>query len=239
MMGSSKGNWGRYGLQAFGISVLGPLLFYLINPIIEHFKGNRDAVAYTKTYVSQWDSIKITLPNNLFEQMMQEGSIRVKTLVSDSKGKHRIEADNKIFYISQYKKYFELIWIDGVDEIVGLYNRHYDAAGVQNGLMRAGMVLSVYVNRKQWKDKSYGTIEKPMPVFLHRIISGDDIEERNKFALWRDSLQPGGDFVDSYLPPKAVQRMRNTPDSVNYKFAEYYLRYLLPEDEFERLFEEE
>ena len=237
-MESNKGNWGRYGLQAFGISVLGPLLFYLINPIIEHFKGNRDAVAYTKTYVSQWDSIKITLPNNLFEQMMQEGSIRVKTLVSDSKGKYRIVADNKIFYISQYKKYFELIWIDGVDEIVGLYNRHYDAAGVQNGLMRAGMVLSVYVNRRQWKDKSYGTIEKPMPVFLHRIISGDDIEERNKFALWRDSLQPGGDFVDSYLPPKAVQRMRNTPDSVNYKFAEYYLRYLLPEDEFERLFEE-
>ncbi|MBF1634845.1 MAG: hypothetical protein HXO45_10610, partial [Prevotella sp.] len=164
MMGSSKGNWGRYGLQAFGISVLGPLLFYLINPIIEHFKGNRDAVAYTKTYVSQWDCIKITLPNNLFEQMMQKGSIRVKTLVSDSKGKHRIEADNKIFYIFQYKKYFELIWINGVDEIVGLYNRHYDAAGVQNSLMRAGMVLSVYVNRKQWKDKSYGTIEKPMPV---------------------------------------------------------------------------
>ena len=239
MMGSSKGNWGRYGLQAFGISVLGPLLFYFINPIIEYFKGNRDAVAYTKTYVSQWDSIKITLPNNLFEQMMQKGSIRVKTLVSDSKGKYRIVADNKIFYISQYKKYFELIWIDGVDEIVGLYNRHHDAAGVQNGLMRAGMVLSVYVNRKQWKDKSYGTKEKPMPVFLHRIISGDNIEERNKFALWRDSLQPGGDFVDSYLPPKAVQRMRNTPDSVNYKFAEYYLRYLLPEDEFERLFEEE
>ena len=108
MIGSNKGNWGRYGLQAFGISVLGPLLFYLINPIVEHFKGNRDAVAYTKTYVSQWDSIKITLPNNLFEQMMQEGSIRVKTLVSDSKGKHRIVADNKIFYISQYKKYFEL-----------------------------------------------------------------------------------------------------------------------------------
>ena len=239
MIGSNKGNWGRYGLQAFGISVLGPLLFYFINPIIEYFKGNRDAVAYTKTYVSQWDSIKITLPNNLFEQMMQKGSIRVKTLVSDSKGKYRIVADNKIFYISQYKKYFELIWIDGVDEIVGLYNRHYDAAGVQNGLMRAGMVLSVYVNRKQWKDKSYGTKEKPMPVFLHRIISGDNIEERNKFALWRDSLQPGGDFVDSYLPPKAVQRMRNTPDSVNYKFAQYYLRYLLPEDEFERLFEEE
>ena len=75
--------------------------------------------------------------------------------------------------------------------------------------------------------------------FLHRIISGDDIEERNKNALRQDSLFPGEIMVYFYLPPKAVQRMRNTPDSVNYKFAEYYLRYLLPEDEFERLFEEE
>ena len=238
-MGSNKGNWGRYGLQAFGISVLGPLLFYFINPIIEYFKGNRDAVAYTKTYVSQWDSIKLILPNDLLEQSIKEGSSHIKMLSSYKDKKNRIVAANEIYYIPQYKKYFELIWIEGVDEFVGFYNRRYDAAGVQNGLMRPNMVLSVYVNRKQWKDKSYGTKEKPMPVFLHRIISGDDIEERNKFALWRDSLQPGGDFVDSYLPPKAIQRMRNTPDSVNYKFAEYYLRYLLPEDEFERLFEEE
>ncbi|MBF1611023.1 MAG: hypothetical protein HXO37_02605 [Prevotella sp.] len=238
MMGSSKGNWGRYGLQAFGISVLGPLLFYLINPIIEHFKGNRDAVAYTRTYVSQWDSIKLILPNDLLEQSIKEGSSHIKML-SSYRDKNRIVAANEIYYIPQYKKYFELIWIEGVDEFIAHYQRRHDAAGIQCQLMRPNMVLSVYVNRKQWKDKSYGTKEKPMPVFLHRIISGDDIEERNKHALWRDSLQPGGRFVDFYLPPKAVQRMRNTPDSVNYKFAEYYLRYLLPEDEFERLFEEE
>ena len=241
MMGSSKGNWGRYGLQAFGISVLGPLLFYLINPIIEHFKGNRDAVAYTKTYVGQWDSIRLVLPENLFDQTLQgEGTSYVQVIKYDKKQSQRIYASNKRYYIPQYKKIFELIWIvGGIDEIVGHYQRRHDAAGIQCQLMRPNMVLSVYVNRKQWKDKSYGTIEKPMPVFLHRIISGDDIEERNKLALWRDSLQPGGRFVDFYLPPKAVQRMRNTPDSVNYKFAEYYLRYLLPEDEFERLFEEE
>ena len=238
-MGSSKGNWGRYGLQAFGISVLGPLLFYLINPIIEHFKGNRDAVAYTKTYVSQWDSIKIVLPANLFDFSSGEFTHRTEVLTGDGKQKQRIYASFEKCYISQYKKYFEIIWIVGIDEIVGLYNRHYDAAGVQNDLIRPNMVLSVYVNRKQWKDKSYGTKEKPMPVFLHRIISGDDIEERNKNALRQDSLFPGEIMVYFYLPPKAVQRMRNTPDSVNYKFAEYYLRYLLPEDEFERLFEEE
>ena len=239
-MGSSKGNWGRYGLQAFGISVLGPLLFYLINPIIEHFKGNRDAVAYTKTYVSQWDSIKIVLPTNLFDFSSGEFTHRTEVLTGDGKQKQRILASFEKCYISQYKKYFEIIWIvGGIDEIVGLYNRHYDAAGIQCRLMRPNMVLSVYVNRKQWKDKSYGTIEKPMPVFLHRIISGDDIEERNKNALRKDRRCPGEIMIDFYLPPKAVQRMRNTPDSVNYKFAEYYLRYLLPEDEFERLFEEE
>ena len=238
-MGSNKGNWGRYGLQAFGISVLGPLLFYLINPIIEHFKGNRDAVAYTKTYVSQWDSIKIVLPTNLFDFSSGEFTHRTEVLTGDGKQKQRILASFEKCYISQYKKYFEIIWIvGGIDEIVGLYNRHYDAAGIQCRLMRPNMVLSVYVNRKQWKDKSYGTIEKPMPVFLHRIISGDDIEERNKNALRKDRHFPGEIMVDFYLPPKAVQRMRNTPDSVNYKFAEYYLRYLLPEDEFERLFEE-
>ena len=238
-MGSNKGNWGRYGLQAFGISVLGPLLFYLINPIIEHFKGNRDAAAYTKTYASQWDSIKIVLPANLFDFSSGEFTHRTEVLTGDGKQKQRIYASFEKCYISQYKKYFEIIWIVGIDEIVGLYNRHYDAAGVQNDLIRPNMVLSVYVNRKQWKDKSYGTIEKPMPVFLHRIISGDDIEERNKNALRKDRRFPGEIMIDFYLPPKAVQRMRNTPDSVNYKFAEYYLRYLLPEDEFERLFEEE
>ena len=238
-MGSSKGNWGRYGLQAFGISVLGPLLFYLINPIIEHFKGNRDAVAYTKTYVSQWDSIKIVLPTNLFDFSSGEFTHRTEVLTGDGKQKQRILASIEKCYISQYKKYFEIIWIVGIDEIVGLYNRHHDAAGVQHDLIRPNMVLSVYVNRKQWKDKSYGTKEKPMPVFLHRIISGDDIEERNKNALRKDRHFPGEIMIDFYLPPKAVQRMRNTPDSVNYKFAEYYLRYLLPEDEFERLFEEE
>ena len=238
MIGSNKGNWGRYGLQAFGISVLGPLLFYLINPIIEHFKGNRDAVAYTKTYVSQWDSIKIVLPANLFDFSSGEFTHRTEVLTGDGKQKQRILASIEKCYISQYKKYFEIIWIVGIDEIVGLYNRHHDAAGVQHDLIRPNMVLSVYVNRKQWKDKSYGTKEKPMPVFLHRIISGDDIEERNKNALRQDSLFPGEIMVYFYLPPKAVQRMRNTPDSVNYKFAEYYLRYLLPEDEFERLFEE-
>ena len=42
MMGSSKGNWGRYGLQAFGISVLGSLFLnvssFLATPLLTEWK---------------------------------------------------------------------------------------------------------------------------------------------------------------------------------------------------------
>ena len=38
MIGSNKGNWGDNGLQAFWeFQCLDHFLFYLINPIIEHF----------------------------------------------------------------------------------------------------------------------------------------------------------------------------------------------------------
>ena len=91
-MGSSKGNWGRYGLQAFEISVLGPLLFQVVEPIVEHFKGNRDAIAYTKTYVNQWDSVKLVLPDNLFDQTLQGETNHSKTLIRNKKKKIRISA---------------------------------------------------------------------------------------------------------------------------------------------------
>ena len=46
-MGSNKGNWGRYGLQAFGISVLGPLfldvLSFLATPLLTEWKRHTAA----------------------------------------------------------------------------------------------------------------------------------------------------------------------------------------------------
>ena len=42
MMGSSKGNWGRCGLQAFGVSVLGPLFLnvssFQVTPLLTEWK---------------------------------------------------------------------------------------------------------------------------------------------------------------------------------------------------------
>ena len=227
----NRQRWFLYTLQAFAISVVGPALFYLCQPIFDYFEGNRDAIGYVDTYIKDWDSIKVVLPKDL---LFQEWTHHTKYIKKDKHTRRVICADNEIYYIPQYKKFFEIVWIQGIDTFSGLHGRHYDAAGVQCDLMRGGMILSVYVNRKQWKDKSYGTKEKPVPVFLHRIISGDDIEQRNAITWKRDSLYPKGHFESHYLPPHAIKRMRNTPDSINRKFVEYYLRYLLPEEEFDR-----
>ena len=47
MMGSSKGNWGRYGLQAFGISVVGFLFLnvssFLATPLLTEWKRHTAA----------------------------------------------------------------------------------------------------------------------------------------------------------------------------------------------------
>ena len=232
----NRQRWGLYFLQAFAISVAGPALYHLCEPIFTHFKGNRAAIEYADTYVKDFDSLVITLPKNRWEKTpMGETS---RTVAVELK-KRVICVTTSIYYIAAERKYVEIIWTEGIDSFAGLYNRHYDAAGVQYDLLRPEMVLSVYVNRKQWKDKSYGTKEKPVPVFLHRIISGDNIEQRNVIAWKRDSLYPKGHFEYHYLPPHAVKRMRNTPDSVNRKFAGYYLRYVLPEEEFDRLFKKE
>ena len=235
-MGNRIKNWGLYRMHALGYFVAGPLVFYLLQPVVEYFSGNRDAVAYTEAYVRGWDSIRIVLPEDIYNQSREEGAIHNKAVTDGRRTKRWIYTTSVKYYIPLYKKYFELIWVGGIDVFVGMYNRRYDAAVTQNYLMRPGIVLSVYVNRTQWKDKSYGTKEKPVPAFVHRIISGDDIEKRNAHALKMDSLYPKIDLPDCYLPPRVVQRLRNTPDSINFKFAEYYLRYLLPEDEFDRLF---
>lgn len=234
-----KQRWLLYSLQALAIFVIGPALFHLCRPAFEYFKGNREAVAYTDTYVQGWDSLIIKLPDNIAEDFFNGDNFHTGKSIDFYKNRATIFAEMEVFYISQYKKYFAIVWIYGIDFFSGLHGRHYDAAKTQQSLRRDRMELSVYVNKKQWRDKSYGTKEKPVPVFLHRIISGDDIEERNKQTWKRDSLYPKGHFVEHYLPPHAVRRMRNTPDSINRKFAMYYLRYLLPEDEFDRLFKEE
>ena len=229
--------WIIYVLQAIGAPALGVGLYFLLRPVVDYFKGNRAAIAYIDTYVRDWDSVTVKFSDNLWDGFdVAEFHTRSKLITHDKKNKRLIDISCYTYYIPHYRRYIELICVEGIDAVEGLHNRYYDAARVQENLMRGGMVVSVYVNRTQWRDKSYGTKAKPVPVFLHRIVSGDDIEHRNAETWKQDSLYPDGKFLQHYLPPAAVKRVRQTPDSINKTYAGYYLRYMLPEDEFKRLY---
>ena len=224
-------------LMAYGKFIIAPALFLLIEPIIGYFNGNRSAIDYVETYVKNQDSLYIALPMDRYERLNGSRKTRVKTVISSTFTKKRITMHSYIYFIDLYKRYLEIIWIEGIDNFVGHKGKHYDVAKIQQLQLEGGMVLCVYVNRIQWHDKSYGTKANPMPVFLHRFVSGDKIDERNKELMYIDSIYPNEDhlFYD-YLSPRTVRRMRNTPDSINRKYVEYYLRYILPKDEFKRLF---
>ena len=118
-MGNRMNEWGLYRMHALGYFVAGPLLFYLLQPVVEYFSGNRDAVAYTETYVRGWDSIRIVLPDNLYELSLEDGTHHTKVITDGRRTKRWIYASTETYYIAQYKKYFELIWIRGIDVFVG------------------------------------------------------------------------------------------------------------------------
>ena len=224
-------------LMAYGKFIIAPALAFLLMPLVDYFKGNRSAIDYVDAYVNDWDSLYITLPENQFAETSLEESFRGKTITYNEYTKRAVFKTGEVYYIEKYRKFFEIIWIEGIDNFVGHKGKHYDVAKVQQFQLEGGMVLCVYVNRIQWHDKSYGTKANPMPVFLHRFVSGDKIDERNKDLMYIDSIYPNEDhlFYD-YLSPRTVRRMRNTPDSINRKYVEYYLRYILPKDEFKCLF---
>lgn len=237
MIFKGKDSLKRQGLLALGKFVVAPILVALLIPIVYYFKGNRSAVDYVDTYVQNFDSIYVTLPKDRYLNISGGKMFNIKGIKYNKFTGERIYMRASIFFIEKYKKFFEFIWIIGVEDFVGHKGRHYDTGGVQQRQLEDGMVLCVYVNRIQWYDKSYGTKANPMPVFLHRFVSGDKIDERNKDLMYIDSIYPNEDhlFYD-YLSPRTVRRMRNTPDSINRKYVEYYLRYILPKDEFKRLF---
>ncbi len=57
-------------------------------------------------------------------------------------------------------------------------------------------------------------------------------------SLRKDRRFPGEIMVDFYLPPKAVQRMRNRQTLLTISLQSITCVTSYPKDEFERLFEE-
>ena len=223
-------------LRAIGYYVIAPLIWFLIaHPLLKYCKGNRDTIGYAATYIKESDTLSITLPE------IKIGHHRNKSINFEQGHPERsIYFTSNIYYIKKYTKYFEVITIEGVNKYIGPDKKRHDIGMLQHDLSKVeGLIMSVSVNRKQWHDPSYGTKENPVPAFMRHIISGDQIDKKTELALHRPPPSPGTFYMYDYLSPDVVTCIRNVPDSINILYAGYYLRYILPKDEFERLFEKE
>ena len=119
------------------------------------------------------------------------------------------------FYSPEYKKHLAVI------SFIGGYNVAQRGTGEDAwkedlekqrlSIICDSKTISAYINKTQWQDPTYGTKDKPMPIFFKRALSGFECA--------------GG--VEDYIYIKP---------SVYKKFVELYLAHGLEPEEFDRLY---
>ena len=174
--------------RTVGYYVVGPIVALILGPIVYGGLGKK----YTDAYIKSFDRIDITLqydnPCQRFKPEEDDFHIEYYT---DNNSDYSLHSYT--YYIKEYKKYFELICFEGLEMYEATNGKTYDLEKMRNRETRGDPVLpienrepmtvSVYVNRLQWKDPSYGTKVKPVPVFMNRSVSGDVMDIENKKAL--------------------------------------------------------
>ena len=113
-----------------------------------------------------------------------------------------------VFYSKEYKKYVSVYSFAGI-EMDGFSDIGDERLTLA---FQGGDTYLFYANKQQWNDKHYGTKEMPMPLF------------------YKDSLDP--DYDDSDKLFGVIN-----PDILR-QYVELYLTYILPSDEFDRLYKD-
>ncbi len=112
------------------------------------------------------------------------------------------------FYSEKYKKYFSVKTFLGFDKYARIErdNVFYD-----------NPTITVHINKDLLVDTSYGTQEKPLPIFARELI---DLGEGK---MWLEEQKEW--FYVS--------------DTLNFMFVREYLNHFLPEEDFKKMFKEE
>ena len=195
--------------------VVAPLLIQLIGKLF--LGGNKAAAAYTDAYIRNSVKMIIEMPpkhsdiDNRYEVFTSRawfaGMAHTETSVYNQ----------YVFYSSKYKKYVAVISFEGGYNTIkrGTNDNpvHLDIEQLRGKFLFNVDSISAYVNRVQWQDPTYGTEEKPVPVFFNRVIpedAGSTLSELN------------------YLTAPVYR-----------KFVELYLCHGLSKKEFNRLYGED
>ena len=195
----------------FALTVATPLAVSLIAKFT--LGGNKAAVPYADTYIRNSDTIVVQIP--YFTRITPVDKVFTsRAWFAGMAHSEKSTYEQICFYSPQYKKHLAVI------SFIGGYNVEqsetdkkvwYDIEQERLSIIYNSKTISAYINHKQWQDPTYGTKDKPMPIFFKKSLTG---------------LESCASETD----------LLTISPAVNKKFVELYLAHGLEPEEFDRLF---
>ena len=195
----------------FALTVATPLVVSLIAKFT--LGGNKAAVPYADTYISNSDTIVVQIPDITLITPIDK-IFTSRAWFAGMAHSQKSTYEQICFYSPQYKRHLAVIsFIGGYNVVQGKTNKKvwYDVEKERLSIICESKTISAYINKTQWQDPTYGTKANPMPIFFKRALSGFECA--------------GG--VEDYIYIKP---------SVYKKFVELYLAHGLEPEEFDRLY---
>ena len=195
----------------FALTVATPLVVSLIAKFT--LGGNKAAVPYADTYISNSDTIVVQIPDITLITPIDK-IFTSRAWFAGMAHSQKSTYEQICFYSPEYKKHLAVIsFIGGYNVVQHKTEKNvwYDMEKERLNIIYNAKSISAYINKTQWQDPTYGTKDNPMPIFFKRALSGFECA--------------GGmeDFI--YIKP-----------SVYKKFVELYLAHGLEPEEFDRLY---
>ena len=195
----------------FALTVATPLVVSLIAKFT--LGGNKAAVPYADTYISNSDTIVVQIPDITLITPIDK-IFTSRAWFAGMAHSQKSTYEQICFYSPEYKRHLAVIsFIGGYNVVQDETDKNvwYDVEKERLSIIYDSKTISAYINKTQWQDPTYGTKDNPMPIFFKRALSGFECA--------------GG--VEDYIYIKP---------SVYKKFVELYLAHGLEPEEFDRLY---
>ena len=195
----------------FALTVATPLLISLIAKFT--LGGNKAAVPYADTYISNSDTIVVQIPDITLITPIDK-IFTSRAWFAGMAHSQKSTYEQICFYSPEYKRHLAVIsFIGGYNVVQHKTEKNvwYDMEKERLNIIYNAKSISAYINKTQWQDPTYGTKDNPMPIFFKKSLTGLEFCASETDLL---TIKP----------------------SVYKKFVELYLAHGLEPEEFDRLY---
>ena len=195
----------------FALTVATPLLISLIAKFT--LGGNKAAVPYADTYISNSDTIVVQIPDITLITPIDK-IFTSRAWFAGMAHSQKSTYEQICFYSPEYKRHLAVIsFIGGYNVVQHKTEKNvwYDMEKERLNIIYNAKSISAYINKTQWQDPTYGTKDNPMPIFFKKSLTG---------------LESCASETD----------LLTIKPSVYKKFVELYLAHGLEPEEFDRLY---